>query len=132
MHLLVGLRANEVLLVIPLVDSNIDDYISKTVKWQIPLNTKVIGIFKSKMITDEEKEKWNDKVKEIQKACKNEQIGILNDFLEVVPHDAATTLTSTEGFVFRLDGTVVKAELDSQECKRGLLQAKYVYLTLRL
>ena len=84
------------------------------------------------MITDEENEKWNDKVKAIQQACKNAQIGLFSDFLEVVPHDAATTLTSTEGFVFRSDGTVVKAELDSQECKRGLLQAKYVYLTLRL
>ena len=34
--------------------------------------------------------------------------------------------------MFKLDDTVVKAELDSQECKRGILQAKYVYLNLRL
>ena len=71
-YLLVGLRANEVLLVIPLVGESIDYYISKTVKWQIPLNTKVIGILKSKLVTDEQKDKWNEKVKAIREACKNE------------------------------------------------------------
>ena len=67
-YLLVGLRAAEILLVIPLGHKDpksIEDFISKNLKWQIPLNTKVVGILSLKSISEEEEESstWSEIVK---------------------------------------------------------------------
>ena len=54
----------------------------------------------------------------------------MDGFLEIVTKDAAVTTTSTEGFAFKVDGDVVRATIESTECKRGILQAKYAYLQM--